>query len=97
MGKQELLKLFEVSEEIGLPVSTIQKHVREGKLKANRNGREYLVTRVDLNRYLGIETNEDTLRRDLEIVDLKNKVKTYEYQLRTIKNMVSNLENMLIV
>ena len=41
MGKQEVLKLVEVAEIVGVPVSTLQKHIREGKLKATKNGREY--------------------------------------------------------
>ena len=95
MVKQELLKLFEVAEEVGLPLSTIQKHVREGKLKAKKNGRVYLVTRADLNSYLGTENNEEDLKKDLEIANLKSKVKTYEYQLKTIKAMISNLDNII--
>ena len=95
MASQELLKLFEVAEEVGLPVSTIQKHVREGKLKAKKNGRVYLVTRADLNAYLGTENNDDILKKDLEIANLKTKVKTYEYQLKTIKSMISNLDNII--
>ena len=95
MARQELLKLFEVAEEIGLPLSTIQKHVREGKLKAKRTGRVYLVARADLDSYLGTESNEEGLKKDLEIANLKAKVKTYEYQLKTIKAMISNLDNMI--
>ncbi|WP_294403976.1 helix-turn-helix domain-containing protein [uncultured Clostridium sp.] len=95
MAKQELLKLFEVAEEVGLPLATIQKHVRTGMLKAKRNGRIYLVTRTDLNAYLGIENNEEVLKKDLEIANLKAKVKTYEYQLKTIKSMIGNLDNII--
>lgn len=95
MAREELLKLFQVAEETGLPLATIQKHVRQGKLKAKRTGRIYLVTRKDLNAYLGIENNEEDLKKDLEIANLKSKVKTYEYQLKTIKVMISNLENMI--
>ena len=95
MARQELLRLSEVAKEVGLPLSTIQKHVREGKLKAKRNGRVYLVTRADLDSYLGIESNEEGLKKDLEIANLKSKLKTYEYQLKTIKAMISNLDNMI--
>ncbi|AIY79515.1 DNA binding, excisionase family domain protein [Clostridium botulinum 202F] len=95
MSKQELLKLFQIAEETGLPLSTIQKHVREGKLKANRNGREYLVTRTDLNRYLGIESNDDMLKKDLKIAQLEGKIKSYEMQFNAIKGMINNLDNLI--
>lgn len=95
MAKQELLKLFQVADETMLPLSTIQKHVREGKLNAKKNGREYLVTRVDLNRYLGIESNEDVLKKDLKIAQLEGVIKSYEMQFKAIKGMVSNLDNLI--
>ncbi|MBC2459390.1 helix-turn-helix domain-containing protein [Clostridium beijerinckii] len=95
MAKQELLKLFQVAEETGLPLSTIQKHVREGKLKATRNGREYLVIRVDLNKYLGIESNDDVLKKDLKIAQLEGRIKSYEMQFKAIKGMVANLDNLI--
>lgn len=95
MAKQELLKLFQVAEETGLPLSTIQKHVREGKLNAKRNGREYLVTRSDLNKYLGIENNDDMLKKDLKIAQLEGRIKSYEMQFKAIKGVLSNLENII--
>ena len=95
MAKQELLKLFQVADETGLPLSTIQKHVREGKLKATRNGREYLVIRVDLNKYLGIESNDDVLKKDLKIAQLEGRIKSYEMQFKAIKGMVANLDNLI--
>lgn len=95
MAKQELLKLFQVAEETGLPLSTIQKHVREGKLKATRNGREYLVVRIDLNRYLGIESNDDALKKDLKIAQLEGRIKSYEMQFKAIKGTISNLDNLI--
>lgn len=95
MAKHELLKLFQVAEETGLPLSTIQKHVRERKLKATKNGREYLVTRTDLNKYLGIESNDDMLKKDLKIAQLESKLKSYEYQFKAIKGMISNLDNLI--
>ena len=95
MARQELLKLSEISSEYGVQVATLQKHIRENRLKAKRIGRTYMVTRKDLNAYLGIENNEEDLKKDLEIANLKAKVKTYEYQLRTIKAMIGNLENII--
>jgi DNA binding domain, excisionase family len=95
MAKQELLKLFQVAEETGLPLSTIQKHVRENKLKATRNGREYLVTRMDLNKYLGIESNDEILKKDLKIAQLEGRIKSYEMQFKAIRGMISNLDNLI--
>ena len=92
MEKQELLKLFEVAEEIGVPVSTVQKHVRDGRLRATKNGREYMVIRKDLNKYLGIENNDDLLKKDLEIAQLNLKIKSYEMQIRMINSFVNQVK-----
>ncbi|WP_294378203.1 helix-turn-helix domain-containing protein [uncultured Clostridium sp.] len=92
---QELLAVSEISSIYGVQPATIQKHIREHKLKAKKIGKKYMVTRRDLNVYLGIENNEEDLRKDLEIANLKAKVKTYEYQLKTIKAMISNLDNII--
>lgn len=92
MEKQELLKLCEVAEEIGVPVSTVQKHVRDGRLRATKNGREYIVIRKDLNKYLGIENNDDLLKKDLEIAQLNLKIKSYEMQIKMINSFVNQVK-----
>lgn len=94
--REELLSVKQVSMELGdIPVSTVQKHIREGKLKATKNGRYYLVTRSDLNSYLGINNTTEMLSKDFEISQLKQKLKLYEQKIKTIEMMLNNL-NMAI-
>jgi excisionase family DNA binding protein len=46
---KRLLKPYEAAQELRVDMSTIYKHVREGKMPAVRVGR---VIRVDIDRYL---------------------------------------------
>ena len=47
----------EVSEMLGIPVSTIAQYCREGKLKVFKVGRHYRIARADL--YYFIENSKD--------------------------------------
>ena len=63
MNKQELLDLNQIHDETGILVVTLQGDIRKQKLKAKKIGRKYMVTREDLNRYLGIENVDEILKR----------------------------------
>lgn len=90
--REELLSVKQVSKELGgVPISTIQKHIREGKLKATKNGRCYLVTRSDLNCYLGIDNTSEMLSKDFEIAQLKQKLTACEQKLKTVEMFLNNL------
>src|SRR5580765_3668859 len=43
----------EVAELLNLHVKTIRRYVREGRLKARRIGKEYRITRADLDEFAG--------------------------------------------
>ena len=94
-AKFELLRTKQVAEELGKPLQFVQKIIREGILKATKSGKEYLVTRQDLNKYLGIENNDEFLKKDLEIAQLKSKIKNYELQISTLKRVLGTLNNII--
>ncbi|MGW5051723.1 helix-turn-helix domain-containing protein [Actinokineospora sp. NPDC004072] len=52
MGK-ELYSTEEVAEQLGLHVRTVRGYVREGRLKAVRIGKQYRITRADLEAFVG--------------------------------------------
>lgn len=58
----EWLTVEKISEELGLPEQTIRAWIRSKRLKAYRPGKQYLVKREDLTRFLEesktIEDNE---------------------------------------
>lgn len=94
-SKFELLRTKQVAEELSQPLQFVQKIIREGRLKATKSGKEYLVTRQDLNKYLGIENVDEFLKKDLEIAQLKSKIKNYELQISTLKGVLGTLNNIV--
>ena len=43
----------EAAERLNLHVKTVRRYIREGKLKAKRIGKEYRITRADLDEFSG--------------------------------------------
>lgn len=93
--KLELLKTDEVAEMLGKPRTYISTLIRQGKIKATKSGKEYLIHRKEVDRYLGIDTDEETYKKELYIKELESKIKTYELQFSTVKNLVGTLENLV--
>lgn len=95
MNKQELLDLNQIYDETGILVVTLQGDIRKQKLKAKKIGRKYMVTREDLNRYLGIENVDEILKRDLEIAKLKNQLEGYKRQYATLKHLMDTMQGVI--
>jgi excisionase family DNA binding protein len=53
---EKLYKAKEVSEILKLNEQTILRFIREGKLKAAKAGRQYLIKEQDIQAYLGLST-----------------------------------------
>lgn len=95
VNKQELLDLNQIHDETGILVTTLQGDIRKQKLKAKKIGRKYMVTREDLNRYLGIENVDEILKRDLEIAKLKNQLEGYKRQYSTLKQLMDTMQGVI--
>lgn len=50
---QELYSVEQVAERLGLHVRTVRNYVRDGRLKAVRIGKQYRITRADLEAFTG--------------------------------------------
>jgi excisionase family DNA binding protein len=67
---QELFSVFEVAERLKLHVKTVRIFVREGKLKATRIGKQYRISRADLEAFTGhpvVPTKVETAKRHRHI------------------------------
>lgn len=93
--EKAILKLKEISEKYDIPVNRLTSLIRQGKLKAVKSGKEYIVTLNELHRYLGIETTSEGLEKELYIRELENKIKNYEMQLLTIKNCIGTIDQVI--
>ena len=97
MMKKEALvyKVQEIAVMLNKPATTVRNEIRTGKIKATKSGTEYLIEKSEVDRYLGIETNDESLKKDLEIAELKGKIKSYEMQLQAFKSVASSLSNII--
>ena len=77
------------------PRSYINNLIRQGKIKAIKSGKEYLIHLNEVNKYLGIETDEEIYKKELYIKELEGKLKAYEIQFSTVKNLVGTLESLV--
>jgi excisionase family DNA binding protein len=95
MSKALVYKVTEVAEIINKPATTVRNEIRSGKIKAIKSGTEYLIEKSEIDRYLGIETNDESLKKDLEIAELRGRVKSLETQIHAFKTVASSLNNII--
>jgi excisionase family DNA binding protein len=95
MNKALVYKVNEVAEIINKPSATVRNEIRKGKIKAVKSGTEYLIEKSEVDRYLGIETNDGSLKKDLEIAELKGKIKSLETQINAFKQVASSLNHII--
>ncbi|MBS6889172.1 MAG: DNA-binding protein [Clostridium sp.] len=89
------MDLNQIHDETGILVVTLQSDIRKQRLKAKKIGRKYMVTREDLNRYLGIENVDEILKRDLEIAKLKNQLEGFKRQYATLKQLMDTMQGVI--
>jgi excisionase family DNA binding protein len=51
---QELLSVFDIAKRLKLHVKTVRGYVRDGRLKAVRIGKQYRISRADLETFTGM-------------------------------------------
>lgn len=94
-NEKAILKLKDISEKYDIPVNRLTSLIRQGRLKAVKSGKEYIVTLNEIHRYLGIETTSEGLEKELYIKELENKIKNYEIQLIAIKNCIGMIDGVI--
>lgn len=96
MNKQSTYTTDEVAELLGKKVDTIRTQIRLGNIKTTgKCGKGYLIPKREVDRLLGIETDDESLKKDLEIERLKGRVKSLETQLQAFKSVAISLNNIV--
>ncbi len=54
----DLLSVDQVAQEVGLHPRTVRRFIREGRLKANKVGKQWRIHRQDLDALTGVETDK---------------------------------------
>jgi hypothetical protein len=66
-----IMNLKDISEKYDIPVTRLTLAIRQGKLKAVKSGKEYIVTLNEIHKYLGIETSSESLEENCILKSLK--------------------------
>lgn len=90
-----MLDIEEASVKANLTKSHLRQLLREGKIKGIKSGKEWRIAREELNKYLGIKTDIQSLEKDIYIKELEGKVRYYQFVLDTVKGNLSNIEVLL--
>jgi hypothetical protein len=65
------------------------------KLKGTKIGKEWRIIPKSINDFLGIDRDEESYKKDLEIAELRGKIKSYEMQLQAFKSVANSLNNII--
>lgn len=95
MDDKQIFKLQQISDYYHIPLTTLQKHVRDNKLVATKNGREYIVTKDNLDKYLGIKSSNKEIEKDLEISRLKSELEIYKNKFEILKNLIETINKFI--
>lgn len=88
-------RVSEFAQIIGKPEATVRLEINKGNIDARKSGTTWLIPRKEVDRYLGITTNDESLKKDLEIAELKGKIKSLETQIQAFKSVASSLNNII--
>ena len=93
--KTDLLGTDEVAAELKKSRQFIQGEIRKKKLKAVKVGREFKVSRKDLNLYMGVDNSLEQLKQEIYIKELEAKVKHLEFVLNAVRSNLQNLSDVV--
>ena len=95
-SNKEIFRLKEISEKYNIPHTRLTLAIRQGKIKAVKSGKEYLVSTKEINKYLGLETSDELLKKEFRIKELESKIKNYELKIRTLENCITTIQNVVL-
>lgn len=91
----EVYSVEEFAIKAGITTAHARQLLREKKLKGIKVGKSWKISKVEVNSYLGIETDVGAMEREILISELQNKLVLKESQLENLKSIVGVLANMV--
>lgn len=94
-NKSDMYTVEEFAEKAKITTAHARQLLREKKLKGIKVGKSWKISKVEVNSYLGIQTDIGTMEREILISELQNKLVLKESQLENLKSIVGVLANMV--
>lgn len=95
MNNDLILKVKDAAKISGKNEDFIRAEIRKGNLPAIKRGTEWIIQKKELDKYLGIETNDEFIAKDLYITKLESQIRIYENQISMVKSYIESLMKIL--
>lgn len=95
MLNKEMLTVEEFSNMANISLAHTRQLLREKKINGVKVGKEWRISKEDANNYLGILTDVKMVEKEIYIKDLESKLKNYEMQINTFRDIVGTLGNIV--
>lgn len=98
----EWCSVQEAAELLGVSTETIRKRIKDGTLRGRKEGRRYLVSRQDLERYLAnirprvgqaVEEGRSRAELEMELRFANEKIELLQEQVEALKERIRDLES----
>lgn len=89
MMSKEWYSVEEVSEILGVSKQTVREKLLLKEIKGNKVGREWRITKREIDLILGIESKDD--EKDMYIKELEKEIQYLRLQNETFKNIAGSL------
>lgn len=93
--KKEMISVEEFSDMANITLAHTRQLLREGKVMGVKVGKEWRISKDVANSYLGISTDIKVVEKEMYIKELESKLRNYEMQITTFKNIVDTLGNIV--
>ncbi len=93
--EKAMITIKEFAMKSGLTEDHVRALLRDGRLKGIKAGKEWRISSVEADSFLGIKDSAQSFHRDLYIKDLERKVRSYEVQLCALKNTINSLNEII--
>lgn len=95
MLNKEMLTVEEFSNMANISLAHTRQLLREKRINGVKVGKEWRISKEDANNYLGILTDVKMVEKEIYIKDLESKLKNYEMQINTFRDIVGTLGNIV--
>jgi excisionase family DNA binding protein len=91
----EMLSVDEVAEKIGVTSQYVRKLLRDRTIQGTKVGKEWKITSKAVNKFLGIEKDDEEIQREIYIKQLEGEVNTLKIKIQAFKSLIESASNMI--
>lgn len=95
MNKDVILKVKDAAKISGKNEDFIRAEIRKGNLPAIKRGTEWIIQKKELDKYLGIEINDESIAKDIKIMELEKELQIYKTKVITLEGLIKTANSVI--